>query len=96
MALVRHRQFANEITLDNKQALIRSLIKVHGDICKARKNASWLELSETGKLEIRVPQSGQPDKKKLDPSQSWRNDYYLDALQSLVRQYNPLQEEAHD
>lgn len=75
--------------LDSSRTLIESVLNHHLEISKARRNAPWVCVGESGRLDCRLSVRTPPEE-QLSPWTAWRNSYYIDTLRGLSRQISPV------
>lgn len=82
----QRKAMMESLDLSSKEAFVRTLIQLHGEVSAARNNDPWISILETDRFDVRVS-TGKPADTQLDPATSWRNGYYLPSLFNLVKQF---------
>ena len=83
-------RLCSTLDLINKECLLESVMKLHEDVCKERDRAVWVWV-ELDKLDSDVI-GDFSENLNFEVGSTWRNDYYLSPLRSIVRQFMELGE----
>lgn len=81
------------IDLERGDLFVKSLVVYHENVSDARRNEPWIVIEGSGKLDVRrhLPPTNLDS---FNPTQAWRNSYYLDALGTLTAQVAPRMKRA--
>ena len=83
-AQTRCKALLNDLDTSDKEALAKSVIRLHESVSNARGRAAWV-WEEDGRLQSDVD-TGEPSDQEFHAGVAWRNDYYLRPLMLIAHQ----------
>ena len=89
-ASTRHTQYQELLDPSDHESLMRSVLKLHDSVCKGKGQSSWIWVEDSGKLSSDTELDA-PSDDELTVGLAWRNDYYLQPLQSIVKQLQEIE-----
>lgn len=63
-----------------------ALLKWHTNVMNSRGGASWVQIGENGKLDVRYRGAEQELPSRDELPELWRNGYFIDSLKAITRQ----------
>ena len=65
---------------------LSALLEWHNNVMNGRGGASWVQIGEDGKLDVRYRGAEQELPSTDELPRLWRNDYFIDSLKAITRQ----------
>ena len=84
----RHRLFCDELDLSDKESLAYSILRIHETISKGRGREPWVW--EEGEVLSSDEEVDRPPASQFKVGWSWRNDYYLRPLKSIILEFEEV------